>query len=200
MVIQVDHIKICSFSLTGKCEELDDLVSNVTEKLPRINVPWLHRSNQATLESGVNERGTDNVDNTAIEESVPLETKNDEKESRTGIIDVSQFYILKKDTERRKVTQAPKTSTENSKLELNNTADFISFGSDSDGSDRSGNDAETLLKSQKRKYQYDSGKSERKMIKSTSNARPKFECAKVRRLTGNPNKVKKKKKKSKVKL
>ena len=179
--------------MTEQFEELDDLVSNVTEKLPQINVPWLHRSNQATQESAVDGSGTDNVDNADVEESVPLETKNDAKESRTEIIDVSQFYILKKDTERRKVTQVPKTSTEDKKLELDNTADFISFGSDSNDSDRSDNATETLLKSQKRKF-------ERNIIKSTSKARPKFECAKVRRLRGNPNKVKKKKKKSKVKL
>ena len=167
-----------SGSFADEFEALDSLVSNIAEKLPRIRLPWLKESHQELKESDMGESCVDK--------------NNDREEPQTQVVDVNQFYILKKDTERRKRTQISKRDTQIKEMEITSGGDFISFGSESNESDQEDSDVDSLSKSTKRKY-------EEKRTKDMIKEKPKFECAKVIRLKGNPNKVKKKKKKNKLK-
>ena len=178
-------------SFADEFEALDSLVSNIAEKLPQIRLPWLKESHQELKESGMGESCTDKAENTGNDESMASKN-NDREEPQTQVVDVNQFYILKKDTEIRKRTQIGKRDTQTEKMEITSTEDFIAFGSESNESDQEECDVDSSSKPTKRNY-------EERGTKGKIKKKPKFECAKVRRLKGNPNKVKKKKKKNKLK-
>ena len=120
-------------------------------------------------------------------------------------VDVNQFYVLKTDTQRRQAIRKgicvsiEPGSVRGSKSELDENPGFIPLEIEAGPCNKHKGKSETNSEPRKRKHEWD-----KKSDKSEPNAgkkmkRPHFESAKVRKLKGNPNKIKKKKNRNKWK-
>ena len=209
-------MEILRIFLPGVLDTLNDLIAKVAQKLPKVKVPWLHRSDQITenesdtAETGIGESGKLSTIHEVSENLVDEDVENTGTENNQSVdqgigesseaVDVNQFYVLKTDTARRKAIRqgtcvSNKRGPVSSKSELDENSAFISLEIEAGGPCNEQKDkGETNSKSLKRKHESDKklGNTEPNALKKMK--RPQFESAKVKRLKGNPSKIKKKKK------
>ena len=108
-------------------------------------------------------------------------------------VDVNQFYVLKSDMIKREaIRKGTYGAREGKSASDGSQMGATESGPLGDGKDLS--DGKTSLNSQKRKHQLDMIPSNSLSNRPIKLEKPNFESAKVKKLQGNPNKVKKKKK------
>ena len=198
-------------------DDLNDLIAKVAQKLPKVKVPWLHQSDQITenesdtVETGIGESGKLSTIHEVSENLVDDDAENTGTENNPSVdqgigesseaVDVNQFYVLKTDTPRRNaIRQGICVSNErgpvsSSKSELGENSAFISLEIEAGPCNEQKDRSETNSESQKRKHELDKKLDNTEPSTPKKLKRPQFDSAKVKRLKGNPSKIKKKKKK-----
>ena len=133
------------------------------------------------------------------------QSMDQEIQKSNDAVDVNQFYVLKTDTQRRQeirkgicVSNEP-GSVRGSKSELDENSGFIPLEIKAGPCNKHKDKGETNSKPRKRKHEWDKKPNKSKPNTGKKMKRPQFESAKVRKLKGNPNKIKKKKNRNKWK-